>query len=172
MISDELLNKFASIEDLPVSEELLGAYLEGNRDDAECIIVNNAIDSFSDVSAIVIEIQSIENSNPLGIPDFSIITEVSSIVGDIELPDVSDNILSDSPVCLLGESSFIDFQIEDQNFDDIKHFHISNFDPIIGDSDINLSHDDSFYTSSDTLESNDSTDSLPDEDMFNPNLDF
>lgn len=30
MISDELLNKFDSIEDLPVSEEMLGAYIEGN----------------------------------------------------------------------------------------------------------------------------------------------
>lgn len=30
MISDELLSKFDSIEDLPVSEEMLGAYMEGN----------------------------------------------------------------------------------------------------------------------------------------------
>ncbi len=30
MISDELLNKFDRIEDLPVSEEILGAYLEDN----------------------------------------------------------------------------------------------------------------------------------------------
>lgn len=32
MISDKLLNKFDRIEDLPVSEEMLGAYLEGNLD--------------------------------------------------------------------------------------------------------------------------------------------
>lgn len=30
MIDEELLNKFDRIQDLPVSEEMLGAYLEGN----------------------------------------------------------------------------------------------------------------------------------------------
>lgn len=32
MIDDELLSKLDSIEDLPISEEMLGAYLEGNLD--------------------------------------------------------------------------------------------------------------------------------------------
>lgn len=46
MISDELLNKFDSIEDLPVSEEMLGAYLEDNLSpseayDVECAIQEN-----------------------------------------------------------------------------------------------------------------------------------
>lgn len=35
IINDELMDKFASIEDLPVSEELLGAYIEGNVSDYE-----------------------------------------------------------------------------------------------------------------------------------------
>lgn len=35
MIDDELLNKFDRIQDLPVSEEMLGAYVEGNLSDFE-----------------------------------------------------------------------------------------------------------------------------------------
>lgn len=35
MIDDELMNKFDSIEDLPMSEEMLGAYLEGNLTEGE-----------------------------------------------------------------------------------------------------------------------------------------
>ena len=30
MINDELFAKFDSIEELPISEEMLGAYMEGN----------------------------------------------------------------------------------------------------------------------------------------------
>lgn len=46
MINDELLRKFDSIEDLPISEEMLGAYLEGNLNDAKeeavsALIFNN-----------------------------------------------------------------------------------------------------------------------------------
>ena len=35
MIDDELMKKFDSIEDLPISEEMLGAYLEGNLTESE-----------------------------------------------------------------------------------------------------------------------------------------
>lgn len=35
MIDEELLNKFDRIQDLPVSEEMLGAYMEGNLKEAE-----------------------------------------------------------------------------------------------------------------------------------------
>lgn len=40
MIDDELMIKINSIEDLPISEEMLGAYLEGNLTDAEAIEVD------------------------------------------------------------------------------------------------------------------------------------
>lgn len=35
MIDEELMNKFDRIQDLPVSEEMLGAYLEGNLSEEE-----------------------------------------------------------------------------------------------------------------------------------------
>lgn len=43
MIDELMINKFSDIEDLPVSEEMLGAYLEGNLDSYEMNDVLNAI---------------------------------------------------------------------------------------------------------------------------------
>lgn len=45
MIDDDLLNTFDSIEDLPISEEMLGAYLEGNLRGAEMREVQNLINA-------------------------------------------------------------------------------------------------------------------------------
>lgn len=43
MIDDELLAKFDRIQDLPVSEEMLGAYVEGNLDNFDSDVVSSAI---------------------------------------------------------------------------------------------------------------------------------
>ena len=45
MINDELLVKFDRIQDLPVSEEMLGAYIEGNLDSTEFSEIADAIAS-------------------------------------------------------------------------------------------------------------------------------
>lgn len=42
MIDEELLNKFDRIQDPPVSEEMLGAYLGNSLTDNAAIKVNNA----------------------------------------------------------------------------------------------------------------------------------
>lgn len=44
MIDDELLAKFDRIQDLPVSEEMLGAYFEENLNSNDSAIVSDAID--------------------------------------------------------------------------------------------------------------------------------
>lgn len=65
MISDELLNKFDRIEDLPVSEEMLGAYLEGNLSEDEVSGIVQAISLDGIVSNLVTsveETQSDENN--------------------------------------------------------------------------------------------------------------
>lgn len=53
MISDELLNKFDRIEDLPVSEEMLGAYLEGNLHGSEFREIQNYIHDNDDVLGLI-----------------------------------------------------------------------------------------------------------------------
>lgn len=45
MIDDELLNKFDRIQDLPVSEEMLGAYMEDKLNHAEREFVQQEINS-------------------------------------------------------------------------------------------------------------------------------
>ncbi len=65
MISDELLNKFARIEDLPVSEEMLGAYLEGNLSENEVsqiLPIINQDDIVSNLVTSASEYQSSENN--------------------------------------------------------------------------------------------------------------
>ena len=43
MINDELLNKFARIQYLPVTEEMLGAYLEDNLSSIEILNIEQSI---------------------------------------------------------------------------------------------------------------------------------
>lgn len=45
MIDEELLNKFDRIQDLPVSEEMLGAYIEDKLDNAEREFIQQEINS-------------------------------------------------------------------------------------------------------------------------------
>lgn len=53
MINDELFAKFDSLEDLPISEEILGAYMEDNLSPAELTEVENSIQENDFVSSIV-----------------------------------------------------------------------------------------------------------------------
>ena len=172
MIDDDLINKFDSIEDLPISEEMLGAYLEGNLDDAESIFVNNAINSFSDVSEIVLEIPVIENLAMLEILDYDFSAEIFSIMSDVELPNISDNILNNTSICLQEEISLMDSHIADSTLDEVQNSEPTDSDISIRDSEFYISQDDSFYKCSNSLESNNNSDSFNDEDMFNSNFDI
>lgn len=53
MINDELLNKFARIKDLPVSEEMLGAYLEDNLSSIEILNIDSSIEEHSYLRDII-----------------------------------------------------------------------------------------------------------------------
>lgn len=66
MISDELLNKFDSIEDLPVSEEMLGAYMEGNLSDTEISEILPTISQSTIISNLITSVEENElNENNL-----------------------------------------------------------------------------------------------------------
>lgn len=62
MIDDELMKKFDSIEDLPISEEMLGAYLEGNLDSVEASHVEFAMSEDSEFSDFVEGVSSNSSS--------------------------------------------------------------------------------------------------------------
>lgn len=71
MISDELLNKFDNIEDLPISEEMLGAYMEGKLDAATSAFVEyNLIDSPAHAD-FVESLKEIWNMHEISMSDFS-----------------------------------------------------------------------------------------------------
>lgn len=166
MIDDELLNKFDRIQDLPVSEEMLGAYMEGNLNDAESILVSNMIDSNPDLSLLSYEVESYGND---ALTDSSIIDQGDLFTSDFVLPAIethqsemiSPTMSDDMEVVTLFESPFIadsfapdSSDIEDFSYND-EHF---------------LPASDSSETDSQSLDSD--SDAQSEENMLNDNFDF
>ena len=60
-IDENLAYKFGDIADLPVSEELLGAYLEGNWDDFDAATVEAAISESPDLGGLVDGISDVDD---------------------------------------------------------------------------------------------------------------
>lgn len=58
MIDEELMSKFDRIQDLPVSEEMLGAYLEGNLDFYEMQDLSNLANNDPMLQSIIEETTS------------------------------------------------------------------------------------------------------------------
>lgn len=67
MINDDLISKFNRIEDLPISEEILGAYIEGQTDPLETLEIENALDFDPDLSMLTESIGLLDDE----INDFS-----------------------------------------------------------------------------------------------------
>ena len=92
MISDELLNKFDRIEDLPVSEEMLGAYLEGNLHGSEFREINNIIhdDStlFNLVGIVENDIDFINDKNYSVGTELGSLYEYNDVLADFSLPEI------------------------------------------------------------------------------------
>ncbi|MBD5194931.1 MAG: hypothetical protein HDS84_02205 [Bacteroidales bacterium] len=172
MIDDELMKKFDSIEELPISEEMLGAYLEGNLSDAESIVVNNTIDSFSELSSIIAEIPSIEDFTTFELYNEKQDFNEGSVLEDVELPSISSLELADtSSICT--DEFIIQSTLEDVvKVDSVYHLDPSSLDDTHQFFENNLFSDDNSTHDSNSLELNDNSDSLSDEDMFNSNIDF
>lgn len=58
MISDELLTKFESIQDLPISEEFLAAYDEGKLDPYERLCIETKMENNPLIDAIISDYQN------------------------------------------------------------------------------------------------------------------
>lgn len=82
MIDEELLNKFDRIQDLPVSEEMLGAYMEGNLNEAEKGTVSELIYDNPRINSLVSDCEgfSLDSSDIYHGP-----------FEEFELPHVIDN---------------------------------------------------------------------------------
>lgn len=92
MINDDLLRKFDSIDDLPVSEEMLGAYIEGNLDSFETSQIETAISEDSSLSGFVKDI--ISDGEPIldNLEQQIFDSSYPNFMADIQLPNFEDGI--------------------------------------------------------------------------------
>lgn len=93
MINDELLAKFDRIQDLPVSEEMLGAYLEEELTPSELFEIEVAMQDSPSLQYIVDSSINVDGDSDIKIPD-------SSCIDNYCLPIVpSDDFIGlDSPL--------------------------------------------------------------------------
>lgn len=125
MISDELLSKFDRIEDLPVSEEMLGAYIEGNLsgseiDNMELMLQNMpGVNNLYNEVAQTLDFADLQNDrfdclNAYGIFSSSFSTEDAGHLNDIDISDTHLNMflpnIDDSQ-----DVAFNNWAIEDNN---------------------------------------------------------
>lgn len=93
MMDNELMNKFDRLEALPISEEMLGAYLENNLHGSESREIKNLINGDTNISDLVSAVEAdMDFINEL---NFSFENGVEAsfycdeIFGDISLPEPS-----------------------------------------------------------------------------------
>lgn len=87
-------DKFDDLQDLSISEEMLGAYMEGNLRGSEFREVSNLLSADDDLSDLVQSVESdginmdLGHIGSLDLPDFANMTSIHNInsVGQIELP--------------------------------------------------------------------------------------
>lgn len=101
MIDEELMNKFDRIQDLPVSEEMLGAYLEGNLSPIEAFDVELVIQEYD-------YLRDVLSSN----------NELESDSYDISI----DSTLSDFTLPLIPDDSFIEFDLGKFSLPELEYF--------------------------------------------------
>lgn len=108
MIDDNLFTKFDSIEDLPISEELLGAYAEGNLRGAEYREVHNVISNDMNLSDLMssVEQDSLFQENDLFNTYDNVIGVANAYdylhvdIEELELPSFTPDFLIDAtPLC-------------------------------------------------------------------------
>lgn len=131
MISDELLNKFDSIEDLPISEEMLGAFEEGHLGPYErlCIeakiddnpfieqLVNSAregefiLDDFSDLDNVALE-DDLLNLNDFSLPELpevnNVFHDISSYIANLHIADSIETLSASESLMSVDERIFSD----------------------------------------------------------------
>ncbi len=166
MINDDLLAKFARLEDLPVSEELLGAYVEGNLSEGETFGITSMINDNLDLSTIVDEISVLDTDNIIGMPTI----EEDLLINSYSLLDsVTDEIVkveSYNEIVEFGFSeSFSPFIYEDlpltADTESPDADFMNDSFSVIGDNSVN----DSDYI-------NPGSDIGDDNELFNENQDF
>lgn len=132
---DDLINRFEDIQDLAVSEEMLGAYIEDNLTDTESLFVRNQIDK--DFSLMNLEFAVRSHGND--IPYVDIEAYVSDSLDSLDLPYINDDILPENVAYnhfgivqsdLIDETDYSSYQLPeiDLSQDTIEEQESSEFD--------------------------------------------
>jgi len=84
---NELISRFDDIQDLPVSEEMLGAYCEGTLNDVDAADVSNCISDHAELGELMNDVENdIVQDEPFSLYSSDV------VVDDVDLPDVpTDN---------------------------------------------------------------------------------
>lgn len=160
MIDDELLNKFDRIQDLPVSEEMLGAYMEGNLNSNEYAQIDSMFSEDSSLSEFVDDISHDYIVNILDNLEHQLFDPSYPIfISDVQLPNPYNEVATHGffqdemvAACCLEDSidNINDFPINDLAADEL---YMSK----------NLSQDDSFADTDQSID----IESHSSDDMFN-----
>lgn len=136
----DLIQDIASIQAPPVSEEALGAYIEGHLAGAELRDLQNILNSDDDFLRRFNAMEEYEHSTEkqVATPGFEV--EVPPIIETSEssqtLLDAVDNI-ADTSFAFNGESIFdIDYSLFDNSDSPITHPHPVGINPLSKDSEM------------------------------------
>ena len=154
----ELINRISDMQDLPVSEEMLGAYCEGTLGSADAAVMDSCIANNAEIGELVDSVDNLhvaDDTYPLGYSTESIDLPDVPMVGafnPFEI-DITPNIDDIGMIAFAASPAFCD----------IADDFVSRSDEFISDSD------DSFLNGEDSINTDDDINSDGSFDDLNPN---
>lgn len=154
----ELINRISDMQDLPISEEMLGAYCEGSLGSADAAVMDSCIANNAEIGELVDSVDNLhvaDDTYPLGYSTESIDLPDVPMVGafnPFEI-DITPNIDDIGMVAFAASPAFCD----------IADDFVSRSDEFISDSD------DSFLNGEDSINTDDDINSDGSFDDLNPN---
>lgn len=88
---NDLLSQFDDLQDLPISEEMLGAYLEGTLPEDELIQVDNGISLDDSLNELLFESSNLDMSDYENLPDNTPIFPEASDLFDVTEQNLFDD---------------------------------------------------------------------------------
>lgn len=159
---NDLINRIESMRDLPVSEEMLGAYCEGSLSPVDAATMDSYIANDAEIGELVDSVDNSQGSDNLYTFGYS-----ADGVDDIDLPNVP-MVSAFNPFDIGTISNTDDIgmvAVAPPAFPDIADDFVSRSDEFIFDSDDSfLSDDDSIHTEDD-INGDDSFDEFNQDDL-------
>ena len=155
---NDLINRIESMQELPVSEEMLGAYCEGSLGSADAAVMDSCIANNAEIGELVDSVDNLhvaDDTYPLGYSTESIDLPDVPMVGafnPFEI-DITPNIDDIGMVAFAASPAFCD----------IADDFVSRSDEFISDID------DSFLNGEDSINTDDDINSDGSFDDLNPN---